>query len=105
MFFGSKNVSYLGFRSAEEGHIPGKDKLRAVARAEPPELVQEIRHFLAFANFTLMTDHKPLVALGKIHKRALSRLQTTTTFYGEESNLDMTRAEWSSSYLQHQFKK
>jgi hypothetical protein len=51
MFLCSKNVSYLGFRLTEEGIIPGKDKLKAVARAEPPESVQEIRQFLGISSF------------------------------------------------------
>jgi hypothetical protein len=49
-FFGSKNVSYLGFRLTEEGIIPQKDRLKTVARAEPPESVKKIRPFLGLSN-------------------------------------------------------
>ena len=45
-FFGSKHVIYLGFRLPEEGIIPGKDKLKAVEKAQPPTSVHEIRQFL-----------------------------------------------------------
>ena len=41
-FFGSNNVSYLGFRLTKEGIVPGKDKLKAVEKAQPPTLVHEI---------------------------------------------------------------
>ena len=50
-FFGSKNVSYLGFRLTEEGIVPGKDKLKAVEKAQPPTSVHEIRQFLGLCNF------------------------------------------------------
>ncbi len=41
--FGSKEVSYLGFRLTEQGIIPGTDKLKAVKNAPPPSNVQEVR--------------------------------------------------------------
>ena len=50
-FFGAKNVSYLGFRLTEDGILPGKDKLKAVANAMAPTSVQEIRQFLGLCNF------------------------------------------------------
>jgi hypothetical protein len=40
--FGSKEVSYLGFRLAEEGIKPGTDKLKAVKNAPPPSSVHEV---------------------------------------------------------------
>jgi hypothetical protein len=49
--FGSKNVSYLGFKLTEEEIIPVKDKLKAVARAESPDSGQEIIQFIGHCNF------------------------------------------------------
>jgi hypothetical protein len=40
--FGSKEVSYLGFRLTEEGIKPGIDKLKAVKNAPPPSNVHEV---------------------------------------------------------------
>ncbi len=49
--FGSKEVSYLGFRLTEEGIIPGTDKLKAVKNAPPPSNMHEVRQFLGLCNF------------------------------------------------------
>ena len=49
--FGSKEVSYLGFRLTEEGIKPGIDKLKAVKNAPPPSNVHEVRQFLGLCNF------------------------------------------------------
>jgi hypothetical protein len=49
--FGSKEVSYLGFRLTEEGIKPGTDKLKAVRNAPQPSNVHEIRQFLGLCNF------------------------------------------------------
>ena len=49
--FGSKNVAYLGFHLTEKGILPGEDKLKAVAQANPPSNVREIRQFLGLCNF------------------------------------------------------
>ncbi len=49
--FGSKEVSYLGFRLTEEGIKPGTDKLKAVKNAPPPSNVHEVRQFLRLCNF------------------------------------------------------
>ncbi len=49
--FGSKEVSYLGFRLTEEGIKPGTDKLKAVKNAPPPSNVHEVRQFLGLCNF------------------------------------------------------
>jgi hypothetical protein len=50
--FGSKEVSYLGFRLTEEGIKPGTDKLKAVKNAPPPLNVHEVRPFLGlFSTF------------------------------------------------------
>jgi len=49
--FGSKEVSYLGFRLTEEGIKPGIDKLKAVAQVTPPTSVKEVRQFLGLCNF------------------------------------------------------
>jgi hypothetical protein len=50
-FFGSTNVTYLGFRLTPEGILPGSDKLAAVKNARPPINVHQIRQFLGLANF------------------------------------------------------
>ncbi len=49
--FGSKEVSYLGFRLTEQGIIPRTDKLKAVKNAPPPSTVQEVCQFLGLCNF------------------------------------------------------
>jgi hypothetical protein len=49
--FGSKEVSYLGFRLTEEGIKPGTDKLKAVKNAPPPSNVHEVRQFLGLCYF------------------------------------------------------
>ncbi len=49
--FGSKEVSYLGFRLTEEGIKPGIDKLKAVKNAPPPSNVHEVHQFLGLCNF------------------------------------------------------
>jgi hypothetical protein len=49
--FGSKEVSYLGFRLTEEGIKPGTDKLKAVKNAPLPSNVHEVRQFLGLCNF------------------------------------------------------
>ena len=49
--FGSKEVSYLGFRLTEEGIKPGTDKLKAVKNAPPPSNAHEVRQFLGLCNF------------------------------------------------------
>ncbi len=49
--FGSKEMSYLGFRLTEEGIKPGTDKLKAVKNAPPPSNVHEVRQFLGLCNF------------------------------------------------------
>jgi hypothetical protein len=50
-FFGSKEVSYLGFRLTEQGILPGTDKLKAVKNTPPPANVHEVRQFLGLCNF------------------------------------------------------
>lgn len=49
--FGSKEVSYLGFKLTPQGILPGTDKLKAVAKALPPASVKEVRQFLGLCNF------------------------------------------------------
>ena len=49
--FGSPEVTYLGFQLTPEGIKPGKDKLKAVARFEPPSNTREVRQFLGLCNF------------------------------------------------------
>ncbi len=41
-FFGSKEVSYLGFCLTEQGILPGTDKLKAVNNTPPPANVLEV---------------------------------------------------------------
>ncbi len=50
-FFGSKEVSYPGFRLTEQGILPGTDKLKAVKNTPPPANVHEVRQFLGLCNF------------------------------------------------------
>ncbi len=50
-FFGSKEVSYLGFRLTEQGILPGTDKLKAVKNTPPPANVHKVRQFLGICNF------------------------------------------------------
>jgi len=49
--FGSREVSYLGFRLTPEGIKPGIDKLKAVGQCKPPSTVKEVRQFLGLCNF------------------------------------------------------
>jgi hypothetical protein len=49
--FGTKEVSFLGFRLTEEGIKPGIDKLKAVKNTPPPSNVHEVRQFLGLCNF------------------------------------------------------
>jgi len=49
--FGSKSVSYLGFRLTPEGIKPGLDKLKAVGHTLPPTCIREVRQFLGLCNF------------------------------------------------------
>jgi hypothetical protein len=50
-FFGSQEVSYLGFRLTPNGILPGKDKLKAIQKAPRPKTVTEIKAFLGLCNF------------------------------------------------------
>ncbi len=50
-FFGSKEVSYLGFWLTEQGILPGTDKLKAVKNTPLPSNVHEVRQFLGLCNF------------------------------------------------------
>jgi hypothetical protein len=69
--FGSKEVSYLGFRLTEEGIKPGIDNLKAVKNTPPPSNLHEVRQFLGLCNcfrghvrnFAQLTS--PLTALTK----------------------------------------
>ena len=79
--FGSKNVSYLGFRLTEEGIKPGTDKLKAVAAAKPPSNVHEIRQFLGLCNFF------------RTHVRNFSMIATPLTALTKKD------AKWSSGEL------
>jgi hypothetical protein len=50
-FFGSKEVSYLGFTLTPEGIKPGKNKLKAIKDAKPPTDVKTICSFVGLCNF------------------------------------------------------
>jgi hypothetical protein len=50
-FFGSKEVSYLGFQLTEQGILPGMDKLKAVKNKPPPANVHEVCQGLGLCNF------------------------------------------------------
>ncbi len=53
-FFGSKEVSYLGFRLTEQGILPGTDKLKAVKNTPPPSNVHDSS--LGCATFSAVTS-------------------------------------------------
>jgi transposase InsO family protein len=50
-FFGSENVTYLGFRLTPKGILPGTDNLAAVRDAPTPSNIHQVRQFLGLANF------------------------------------------------------
>jgi hypothetical protein len=50
-FFGNTEVNYFGFRLTPQGIKPGKDKLKAVAKAKIPELKVEIKSFVGLCEF------------------------------------------------------
>jgi hypothetical protein len=56
--FGSKEVSYLGFRLTEEGIKLGTDKLKAVKNAPPPSSVHEVRQCFGPLQFFRRTCSK-----------------------------------------------
>jgi hypothetical protein len=49
--FGNKEVSNLGFMLTPEGNKPGKNKLKAIQTAKPPNDVKTIRSFVRLCNF------------------------------------------------------
>jgi hypothetical protein len=51
MFFGNKEVSYLGFTLTLEGIKPGKNKLNAIKEAKPPTDVKTIHSVVGLCNF------------------------------------------------------
>jgi hypothetical protein len=51
MFFGNKEVSYLGFTLTPEGIKPGKNKLKAIKDAKLPMDVKTIHSFVGLCNF------------------------------------------------------
>ncbi len=49
--FGNKEVSYLGFTLTPEGIKPGKNKLKAIQTAKPPNDIKTICSFARLCNF------------------------------------------------------
>jgi hypothetical protein len=70
-----KNISYLGL--IEEGIITGKYKLKTVARAKPPESVQEIRQFFCTHLKIFAQAASPLTCLTKKGMPMEGRTPTT----------------------------
>jgi len=104
--FGSKEVSYLGFRLTEEGIKPGTDKLKAVKNAPPPSSVHEVRQFLGLCNFfrghvrNFAQLTSPLTALtkkecswkgGHLPPDALKAFQELQTYLCSEPIVDYPR--------------
>ncbi len=57
-FFGSKNVTYLGYRLTPDGILPGTDKLQDIRNAKPPTSLSEVRAFLGLCNFFRSHVHR-----------------------------------------------
>ncbi len=55
-FFGSKEVSYLGFRLTEQGILPGTDKLKAVKTHHHPLMCMRSDNSLGCATFSAVTS-------------------------------------------------
>jgi hypothetical protein len=104
--FGSKEVSYLGFRLTEEGIKPGTDKLKALKNAPTPSSVHEVRQFLGLCNF--LRGHvcnfaqltSPLTTLtkkdcswkgGQLSPDALQAFQEPQTYLCSETIVDYPR--------------
>jgi hypothetical protein len=51
VFFGKKEVLYLGFTLTPEGIMPGKNKLKAIKDANSPTDVKTICSFVGLCNF------------------------------------------------------
>jgi hypothetical protein len=49
--FGNKEVSYLGFTLTLEGIKPGKNKLKVIQTAKPPNEIKTICSFVRLCNF------------------------------------------------------
>ncbi len=49
--FASEEVHYLGFHITPKGVSPSVDKTAAIAKAEPPKNVKQIREFVGLANY------------------------------------------------------
>jgi len=105
-FFGSKEVSYLGFRLTEQGILPGTDKLKAVKNTPPPANVHEVRQFLGLCNFfrchvrNFAQLTAPLTALtkkecswkgGAMPSDALTAFQELQTYLCSEPIVDYPR--------------
>jgi len=107
-FFGSKEVSYLGFRLTEQGILPGTDKLKAVKNTPPPANVHEVRQFLGLCNFfrchvrNFAQITAPLTALtkkecswkgGPLPPEALTAFQELQTYLCSEPVVDYPRRD------------
>jgi hypothetical protein len=105
-FFGSKEVSYLGFRLMEQGILPVTDKLKSVRNTPPPANVHEVRQFLGLCNFfrchvrNFAQLTSPLTALmkkecswkgGPLPPDALATFQELQTYLCSEPIVDYHR--------------
>jgi hypothetical protein len=107
-FFGSKEVSYLGFRLTEQGILSGMDKLKAVKSTPPPANVHEVLQFLGLCNFfwchvrNFAQITAPLTALtkkecswkgGPLPPDALTAFQELQTYLCSEPVVDYPRKD------------
>ena len=49
--FAAPEIQYLGHTISGDGITPGKDKTAAVAKAQPPSTVKQVRSFMGLANY------------------------------------------------------
>ncbi len=102
-FFGSKEVSYLGFWLTKQSILPGTDKLKSVKNTPPPANVHEVRQFLGLCNFfrchvqNFAQLTAPLTALtkkeGALPSDTLTAFQELQTYLCSEPFVDYPRRD------------
>jgi hypothetical protein len=112
--FGSREMSYLGFRLTKEGIFPGLDKLKAVKKAQPPKNVKQIHQVLGLCNifwghiqnFAQITS--PLTQLtkkdsswkrGPLPENALRAFRHLQTLLCSEPVLAYPRSDWEYALI------